>query len=151
MSYSYYCFLTHVQVSQEIGKVFWYSRLFKNFFLQFVVIHTFKGFSIVSEAVDIFLELPCFLHDPTNIGNFITGSSASSKPSLYIWKILVHLLLSLKNFAHNPTSMWNEHNYMVVWMFLGITFLGLEWKLTFSSLVAPAELSKCANILSAAL
>ena len=38
----------------------WYSHLFKNF-PQFVVIHTIKGFSIVSEAeVDVFLELSCF-------------------------------------------------------------------------------------------
>ena len=34
---------------------------------QFVVIHTVKGFSIVSEAeVDVFLEFPCFLHDQSN-------------------------------------------------------------------------------------
>ena len=25
------CFLTHIQVSQEAGKVVWYSHLFKNF------------------------------------------------------------------------------------------------------------------------
>ena len=33
---------------------------------------------------------PCFLHDPTNVGYLISGSSASSKPSLYIWKFSVH-------------------------------------------------------------
>ena len=33
----------------------------------FVVIHTVKGFSIVSEAVDVFLEVPHFLHDPVNV------------------------------------------------------------------------------------
>ena len=32
----------------------------------------------------------CFLHDPTNVGNLISGSSAFSKPSLYIWKFSVH-------------------------------------------------------------
>ena len=37
------CFLTHIQVSQEIGKIVWYSHLFKNF-PQFVVIHTVEGF-----------------------------------------------------------------------------------------------------------
>ena len=41
----------------------------------------------VHEAdVDVFLELPCFLRDPMNIGNLISGSSAFSKPSFYIWK-----------------------------------------------------------------
>ena len=54
MSGSNYSFLTHIQVSQETGKVVWYSYLFKNF-AQFVVIHTVKGFSAVNEAeVDIF-------------------------------------------------------------------------------------------------
>ena len=36
-------------VSQKTGKVVWYSHLFKNF-LQFVVIHTVKGFSVVNET-----------------------------------------------------------------------------------------------------
>ena len=34
-----------IQISQEIGKVVWYSHLFKNF-PQIVVIHTIKGFSV---------------------------------------------------------------------------------------------------------
>ena len=53
-----------------------------------------------------FLEFPCFLYDPVNVGNLISGSSASLKPSLYIWKFLVHVLLkpSLKNFEHNLGS-----------------------------------------------
>ena len=85
----------------------WYSRLFKNF-PQFAVIHTVKGFSVVNEAVvDVFLESPCFLHDPTNVGNLISGSSAFSKSSLYIWKFSVHVLLkpSLEDFEHYFASM----------------------------------------------
>ena len=78
------CFLTCIQVSWEAGKVIWYSHLFNNF-PQFVVIHTVKGFSIVSEAeVDIFLEFPSFFYDPMDVGNLISGSSAFSKYSLYI-------------------------------------------------------------------
>ena len=53
MSVSNSCFLPCIQVSQETGKVVWYSHLFKNF-LQFVVIHTVKGFSIVNEAEELF-------------------------------------------------------------------------------------------------
>ena len=83
----------------------WYSHLFQNF-LQFVVIHTVKGFSIVNEA-DIFLEFPCFFYDPVDVGNLISGSSAFSKSSLYIWKFSVHILLksSLKDFEHYLASM----------------------------------------------
>ena len=67
MSGSNCCFLTCILVSQETGKVFWYSHFFENF-SQFVVIHTVKGFSIVNEAeVNVFLEFLCFVYDPINI------------------------------------------------------------------------------------
>ena len=94
----------------------WYLHLFKNF-PQFVVIHTVKGFSIINEAeVDVSLEFSCFLHGPMNIGNLISGSSGFSRPSLHIWKFLVHVLLkpSLKDFEHNLANMRNEHNCIVV-------------------------------------
>ena len=65
MSGSNFFFLTCIQVFQEAGKVAWYSHLYKNF-PQFVLIHTVKGFSFVSEAeVDFFLEFPFFFYDPT--------------------------------------------------------------------------------------
>ena len=74
----------------------WYSQLFKNF-LQFAVIHTVKG---IETEVDVFLEFSCFFYDPADAGNLISGSSAFSKSTLYIWKISVHVLLkpSLKDF-----------------------------------------------------
>ena len=51
----------------------WYSHLFK-YVPQFVVIHTVKGFGIVSKSeVDVFLELSCFFSDPTDVGNLISG------------------------------------------------------------------------------
>ena len=62
----------------------WYSHLFQNF-LQFIVIHTVKGFGIVNKAkVDVFLEISYFFDDPTDVGNLISGSSAFSKSSLNI-------------------------------------------------------------------
>ena len=82
--------------------MFWYSHLLKNF-PKLVVIHTVKGFSIVNKAeVDIFLELSGFFDDPADVGNWISGSSASSKTSLNVWKYTVHVLLKpgLKNFEH---------------------------------------------------
>ena len=84
----------------------WYSHPFKNF-PQLVTIHKVKGFSIVNEADVFFLELPCFLHDPMNVGNLISGSSAFSKPSLYLKEFSVHVLLKLclKDFEHNLASM----------------------------------------------
>ena len=84
-----------------------YSHLFENF-PQFVVIHTAKGFSLVNEVeVDIYLEIPCFFYDPRDVGNLISGSSAFSKFSLYIWKFSVHILLkfSLRDFEHHLVSM----------------------------------------------
>ena len=84
----------------------WYSHLLKNF-SQFIVIHTVKGFGIVNKAeIDIFLELSCFLDDPVDVGNLISGSSAFSKSSLNIWKFSAHILLkpSLENFQHYSAS-----------------------------------------------
>ena len=104
---SNYCFLTCMKVSQEAGQEVWYSHLFQNF-LQFVVIHTVKGFGIVNKAeIDVFLELSCFFDDPADVGNLISGFSASSKTSLNIWKFMVHVLLKcgLENFDHCFTSL----------------------------------------------
>ena len=108
------CFLTCIQISQEAGQVVWYFHLFQTF-LQFVVIHTVKGFGIVNKAeIDGFLERSCFFHDPTDVDNLISGSSGFSKSSLYIWKLSVHTLLKpiLKNLSITlleceiSTSMW---------------------------------------------
>src|SRR5574341_1498311 len=93
MSSSNCCFLTCIQISQEAGQVVWYSHLFQNF-PQFIVIHTVKSFGIVNKAeIDVFLELSCFFHDPADVGNLISGSSACSKTSLNIWNFMVHILL----------------------------------------------------------
>ena len=80
----------------------WYSHLFKNF-PQFVVTHTVKGFGIINEAeVDIFLELSCFIYDPTDVGNLTSGASFFSKFSLNIWNFMVQVLFNpgLENFEH---------------------------------------------------
>ena len=122
---SHCCFLTCIQVSQEAGQVVWYSHLFQNC-PQFIVIHTVKGFGIVNKAeIDVFLELSCFFHDPADVGNLISGSSAFSISSLNIRNFTVHILLKsgLENFEHYFTSMWDECNCAVVWAFFGIAFL----------------------------
>ena len=100
------CFLTCIQISQEAGQVVWYSHLFQNF-PQFIVIHTAKGFGIVKNAeIDVFLELSRFFHDPADVGNLISGSSAYSKTSLNIW---------------NFTYCWS-----LAWRILSITLLACE-------------------------
>ena len=72
------------------------------------MIHTVEGFGIVNKAeVDVFLELSWFFHDPGDIGNLISGSSAFSKSSLNIWELTVHVLLKpgLENFEYYFASM----------------------------------------------
>ena len=96
-----------MHVSQEQGKAVWYSHLFKNF-LQFVVVYTVKGISLVNEEkVDVFLEFASFFYDPVDFGNLISGSSALSKSSLNICKFMVHVLLKpgLENFELYFASM----------------------------------------------
>ena len=125
LSGSNYCFLTCIQISQEAGKVVWYSHLFQNF-PQFIVIHTVKGFGIVNKAeINVFLELSCFFDDPADVGNLISGSSAFSKSSLNYSKFTVHILLKpgLENFLHFFTSVWDECHCVVVWAFFNIGFL----------------------------
>ena len=64
----------------------WYFHLLKNF-LQFVVIHTVKDFSIVNEAeIEVYLEFPCFFYDPTDVINYIffIHSSADGHRPWYV-------------------------------------------------------------------
>ena len=87
--------------------MYWCFHLLRNF-LQFVVIYTVKGFSVVNEAeVNVFLEFFCLFYDPTDAGNLISGSFAFSKSSLNIWKFSVHVLSkpSLEHFEHYFASM----------------------------------------------
>ena len=90
--------LSALNLSQHQGLFQWVSCL----------IHIDKGFLVGNEA-DVFLEFPCFFYDPTDVGNFISGSSAFSKSTLHIWNFSVHVLLknSLKGFEHYFTSMWS--------------------------------------------
>ena len=128
MSSSNCCFLNCIELSQEGSLVVWYSHLFLNF-PQFTVIHTVKGFGIVNKAkINIFMELSCFFHDPADVGNLISDSSAFSISSLNVWKFMIHILLkpALENFKNYLTGMWDECNYAVVWAFFGVAFLG-DW------------------------
>ena len=122
------CFLTCIQTSQEAGKLVWYSHLFKNL-TQFVMIHTVKAFVVVNKAeVDVFLKLSCFVNDPMDVDNLISGSSAFSKSSLNIWNFMVHVLLKpgLENFEYYFPRVWDECNCAVVWTFFDIA-LPWDW------------------------
>ena len=119
------CFLTCIQISQEACQVVWYSHLFQSF-PQFFCDPNRQSFGIIKKAeIDVFLELSCFLNDPADVDNLISGSSAFSKTRLNMWKLTVHLLLkpSLENFQHCFTSVWGECNYAVVWAIFGVAFL----------------------------
>ena len=110
---------------------------------------TVIGFSIVNEAnVDVFLDFFCFFYDPTDVGNLISGFSAFSKSTLYIWKFLVHVLLkpSLKDFEHYLSSMKNECSCVVVWIFLTLPFFGIGMRTNLFQSVATAEFSKVVGI-----
>ena len=102
----------------------WYSFLFKNF-PQFVLIHTVKSFTVVSETeIDVFLQFPCFFYDPTDVGNLISGSS-----------------LPFLNQAWTSGSSWFMYCWSLAWRILTITLLACEmsaivWYLE-QSLVLP--------------
>ena len=81
----------------------WYSHL-EEFSTVFHDPH--KGFRVVNETEDVFVEFSCFFYDPTHGGNLISGSSVFSKSSLNIWNFTVHVLLmtGLENFEHHFAS-----------------------------------------------
>ena len=71
-------------VSQETGKIVWYS---------ISMIHTVKGFSEFDETkIGDFSEIPS-LYNPANVGNLTFSSASFSKSSLDIWNFLVHIML----------------------------------------------------------
>ena len=92
-----------------------------------VMIHTVKYFGVVDETeVNVFLEFPSFLYDSANVGNLISGSSSFSKPSLSIWKFLVHIMLkpSMQDFKHDLTIMGDECSCSMFSTFFSTTLLG---------------------------
>ena len=117
-----------------------------------MVIHTVDShinFGIVNKAeIDVFLELSCFFDNPTDVDNSISGSSASSKSSLNIWKFLVHVLLKLglENFEYYFASMWNKCNCMVVWTLFSIALLWDWMKTDVFQSCGHSEFSKSADI-----
>ena len=121
MSGSNCYFLNCIQISQETGQVVWYSHLLKNFP---VCCYPHKGFGIVNkEEVDIFLELPCFFDDPTDVDTLISGSSAFSKSSLNIWRFMVHLawgILSIILLACEMSAIVRSFEHSLVLPFFGI-------------------------------
>ena len=89
------------------------------------VIYTVKVFVVINKAEDVFLEFSCFFYDPTDGSNLISGSSAFSKSTLYIWTFSAHMLLkrSLQDFECYLARMWNEYNFLVVWTLFGTSLL----------------------------
>ena len=91
------------------------------------MIHIVKCFSVVNETeIDVFLKFSCFFYNPVNVGNLISSSFSFSKPSLNIWKFLVHIILkpSMLDFKHDLTSMGNKCNCLMASAFFGTTLLG---------------------------
>ena len=120
------CFLTCIQVSQE-GQVVWYSCLLKNF-PKFIVIHSKSLAQLIKQNLMFFWNSLAFWWS-NRFSNLISGSSASSKSRLNIWKFMVHVLLKpgLENFEHCFTSVWDACNCAVVWAVLDIA-LGVGMK-----------------------
>ena len=123
MSSSNCCFLICIQISQEVGALVFPSL--SEFSIVCCEPHSQMFWHSQKAEVDIFLELPWFFNDSTDLGSLISGFSTFSKSSLNIWKFTVHTLLKsgLENVEHYFTSMWDECNCAVVSAFFGIAFL----------------------------
>ena len=118
-------FLTYTQVSQEAGEMVWYSHLLQNF-LQFVVVHTVKGFSIVNETeIDGFSGIFLLFLWSNGYWQFDLLFLCIFKIQLKHLKFLVHILLKpcLEIFEHYFPSMWKDCNCALAWTFFGIALL----------------------------
>ena len=125
------CFLTHIEVSQDTGKVVWYLHFFKNF-PQFATIHTVKGFSVAIEAeVDVFFWNSLAFSMILQMLAIWSLVPLPLETQLSICKFSVHIVLepSLEDFERNLVGMWNEHSCMVIWTFLSIALLW-DWNAT---------------------
>ena len=59
-----------------------------------------SGLKGVNKAeIDVFLELFCFINDPTDVGNLISCSSAFPKSCLSVWKFMDKLPRSRRDQA----------------------------------------------------
>ena len=78
-----------------------------------------------------FLELSCFFNDPTNVDNWISGSSAFSKFSLNIWNSRFTYCWSLAWRIFSITFLECEMS-AIVWYFehsLALPFFGIRMKI----------------------
>ena len=150
----WFCFfLTGIQISQEAGKMVWYSHLFKNF-PQLVMIHTVRESGVVNKVEeDIFLEFSCFFYDPWMLEiwslvplPFLNPACTSGCSQFtYYWNLSWRILI-LPCYHVKWAQLYGSLNIIY-----HCPCLGLEWKLTFSIAVTIAEFSKFADILNAAL
>ena len=84
-----------------------------------------------------------FFHDPADVGNLISGSSAFSKTRLNIREFTVNVLLSLAWRILSITLVGCEMSAIVRYFehSLALSFFGIGMKTDFSSPVATAEFS----------
>ena len=120
-----------MQFSQKTDKMVWYSHLSKSF-PQFVMIYIVKGFSVVDETeIDVFLKFSCFFYNPANVGNLISVSFSSSKPSLDTWKFLVCIMLkpNIQDFKHDLTSKMSSIVQCTFSHSLAVPYLGIGMRI----------------------
>ena len=107
--------------------------------LQFVVIHTVKGFSIVNEAeVDVFLEFSCFFYDPAffkrlryESKGFPNGSAAKeSTCNVGDTESIPESWGSPGGRFGNPlqNSCWENPMDRRTWQFMGSQSVGHTWR-----------------------
>ena len=152
MSRSNCCIFTGIQMSQEAGKVVWYSHLLKNF-PQFTVIHIVKGFGIVNNAeLDVFLDFSCFFMIQQLLAIWSLVPLPFLKPA-WIWKFMVHVMLKpgLENFENYFTSVWGVCNCAVVCPFFALPSFEIGMKTALFQSCGHCWVFQNAGILRAAL
>ena len=111
-------------------QVRWYNIPISVRIFQFIVIHTVKGIGIVNKTeTDGFLELSYFFHDPADVGNLISGSSAFLNPDwksgssrfTYCWSLAWRILSITLLVCKMSAIVWYfEHSFTLPFFGIGM-------------------------------
>ena len=127
MSGSNCCFLTCIPVSQETGKVVWYSHLLKNFPQFSCDPHSQRLSHSQWSRSRCFSGIPLIFYDPVNAGDLISGFSflnpactSGSFRFTYCWSLASRILSIILLACETSAIMQSFERYLALFFGIGM-------------------------------